>query len=52
METKTIDTHHVPVRYFEGGKGQPLVYLHGAGGIGRSREAHTSRQAPLGTVRM
>lgn len=33
METKTIDTHHIPVRYFEGGKGQPLVYLHGAGGI-------------------
>lgn len=32
METKTLDTHHVPVRYFEGGKGQPLVYLHGAGG--------------------
>ncbi|MEN6542033.1 alpha/beta hydrolase [Parvibaculum sp.] len=33
METKTLDTHHVPVRYFEGGKGQPLVYLHGAGGV-------------------
>lgn len=33
MEIKTLDTHHVPVRYFEGGKGEPLVYLHGAGGL-------------------
>ena len=33
MEAKTIDTHHVPVRYFEGGKGEPLVFLHGAGGV-------------------
>ena len=33
METKTIQTHHVPVRYFEGGKGEPLVFLHGAGGV-------------------
>ena len=32
MELKTVDTHHVPVRYFEGGSGQPLVFLHGAGG--------------------
>jgi pimeloyl-ACP methyl ester carboxylesterase len=33
METKTVDTRHAPVRYLEGGTGQPLVYLHGAGGI-------------------
>jgi pimeloyl-ACP methyl ester carboxylesterase len=33
MELKTIQTAHVPVRYFEGGAGQPLVYLHGAGGL-------------------
>jgi pimeloyl-ACP methyl ester carboxylesterase len=32
MELKTVQTHHVPVRYLEGGAGQPLVYLHGAGG--------------------
>ena len=33
MELKTVATHHVPVRYFEGGTGQPLVFLHGAGGL-------------------
>ena len=33
MELKTVNTHAVPVRYFEGGKGEALVYLHGAGGI-------------------
>ncbi len=33
MELKTIKTHHVPVRYIEGGSGQPLVFLHGAGGV-------------------
>jgi len=33
IELKTISTHHVPVRYFEGGKGTPLVFLHGAGGL-------------------
>jgi pimeloyl-ACP methyl ester carboxylesterase len=33
MELKTIKTHRVPVRYYEGGSGQPLVFLHGAGGI-------------------
>lgn len=33
MELKTVQTHRVPVRYYEGGKGQPLVFLHGAGGI-------------------
>jgi pimeloyl-ACP methyl ester carboxylesterase len=33
MELKTVKTHRAPVRYYEGGKGQPLVFLHGAGGI-------------------
>ncbi len=33
MDSKTLATHHVPVRYFEGGSGEPLVYLHGAGGL-------------------
>ncbi len=33
MELKTVKTHHVPVQYFEGGKGEPLVFLHSAGGI-------------------
>jgi pimeloyl-ACP methyl ester carboxylesterase len=32
MELKTIRTAHVPVRYYEGGTGRPLVFLHGAGG--------------------
>jgi pimeloyl-ACP methyl ester carboxylesterase len=33
MELKTIQTPRVPVRYYEGGQGQPLVFLHGAGGL-------------------
>ena len=33
MELKTVQTHHVPVRYLEGGSGPDLVFLHGAGGI-------------------
>jgi len=33
VELKTIQTPHVPVRYYEGGAGQPLVFLHGAGGL-------------------
>jgi pimeloyl-ACP methyl ester carboxylesterase len=33
MELKTVQTHYAPVRYFEGGAGPDLVYLHGAGGV-------------------
>ena len=33
METKTIETRHAPIRYLEGGSGEPLVFLHGAGGM-------------------
>jgi pimeloyl-ACP methyl ester carboxylesterase len=33
METKTVKTRHAEVRYLEGGSGQPLIYLHGAGGV-------------------
>lgn len=33
MELKTVQTRHAPVRYFEGGTGPDLVYLHGAGGV-------------------
>lgn len=33
MELKTVATRHVPVRYYEGGAGPALVFLHGAGGM-------------------
>ena len=33
MELKTVAAPRVPVRYYEGGSGTPLVFLHGAGGI-------------------
>ncbi len=33
IELKTVDTPHVPVRCFEGGTGEPLVFLHGGGGM-------------------
>jgi pimeloyl-ACP methyl ester carboxylesterase len=33
MELKSIATHRAAVRYYEGGQGRPLVFLHGAGGV-------------------
>jgi pimeloyl-ACP methyl ester carboxylesterase len=33
MALKTVQTEHVPVQYLEAGSGQPLVFLHGAGGL-------------------
>jgi pimeloyl-ACP methyl ester carboxylesterase len=33
MELKTVQTHHIPVRYLEGGSGPDLVFLHGAAGV-------------------
>ena len=33
MDLKTVETRHAAVRYLEGGSGEPLVFLHGAGGL-------------------
>jgi len=33
MQSKTVQTRHAPVRYLEGGAGEPLVFFHGAGGM-------------------
>ena len=33
VQLKIVQTHHTPVHYLEAGEGEPLVFLHGAGGI-------------------
>jgi pimeloyl-ACP methyl ester carboxylesterase len=33
MQSNTVHTRHAEIRYLEGGKGQPLVFIHGAGGV-------------------
>jgi pimeloyl-ACP methyl ester carboxylesterase len=33
MESRTVETRHAQVRWLEGGSGEPLVFLHGAGGM-------------------
>jgi pimeloyl-ACP methyl ester carboxylesterase len=33
IELKTVQAPRAAVRYFEGGQGEPLVFLHGAGGL-------------------
>jgi pimeloyl-ACP methyl ester carboxylesterase len=33
MVQKTLETRHAEIRYLEGGEGEPLVFLHGAGGM-------------------
>ena len=33
MELKTVQTQHAPVRYYEGGSGPDLLFLHSAGGV-------------------
>jgi pimeloyl-ACP methyl ester carboxylesterase len=43
VELKTIQTPQVAVRMFEGGSGEPLLFLHGAGGL----MAHDSFLAAL-----
>ena len=33
LDLKTVETRHAAVRYLEGGSGEPLLYLHGVGGV-------------------
>ena len=33
LNQKSVETRHATVRYLEGGEGEPLLFIHGAGGL-------------------